>query len=413
MGTFTLFGGGPVVTVSSTSATRTTPSFHQSQGLSLIISDPLFYTNRSFSQRLTNQVERYSHEIRAVGGFWSSALTINDRQSHIEDWIQYGLGRHLELYNPALVVAWEGFVNKITATLGPFQYEIGPLLDIGNRVSVTYSTIDPSTSPPTMGVRETTSVEDNTDSQGRYGIVEKFYSLNGATSTEAEQIRDAYLNDPKYAYPFTSRQSSLGGGSGPSVAIECLGYWHWLRAFYPVLAGPGYVAANVKIQNVLGDNPNIGMFSSDTSMIAANATLVRAQETGERTAEDIIKGVVSMGDSSLNLYSAGFYAGRRFVYQPVNRAVEYQQRIASNRGLVNEVNREIKPWDAQAGKYILFPDFLVGRFPPTTSVTLGSDPRVGFVEVARFTAPWGLSLDGKKMSQLDQRLARKSMGSLG
>lgn len=406
-----------VVTLSppllSTATRPTLATFHRSQELSLIIEDPLYYTTRSFTRRITPLVSRYNHEIRALGGFWSASLSINDSQKKIEDWIAYGLGRHLVLYNNSLVPAWEGFVNKITATLGPFQYEVGPLLDAGNRVVVTYSIEDATVSPPLVGARGNTSTANNTDSQARYGVIQKFYSVNGVRSVaEAEQIRDSYVNDPKYAYPATSRQSNLSGGNEPAVTLECLGYWHWLRAYYPTSSVTGYIVANTKIQNVLTANPN-AMFATDYAMIAANATLVKEQISGEQTAEEILKSINSLGDSSLNVYSMGFYQNRQMIYQPVNRAVEYQQRIASNKGLVNAVNREIKPWDARAGRYILFPDFLIGQFPPATAITLGSDPRVGYVETARFTAPWGLSLDGKKMSQLDQVLARKGMGGLG
>lgn len=412
MAGFTSFGGG-TYTIPTTSTSTTTSfvgAYHRGYELSLIIEDPLYYTTRNYTARLTSRVSRYSHEVRAIGGFWSANLAISASQKYIENWIAYGLGRHLVVYNPSLVIIWEGFVNKLTATLGPFQYEVGPLLDIGNRVAVTYSQEDTGTG--IVGGRTVTAVADNTDSQARYGIIQKTYSHSGATLALAEQIRDAYANDPKYAFPPTSRSSNLSGTAEPSITLDCLGYWHWLKAYYPTDATAGYISATDKIKATLAANPN-AMFSADYSMIADNATLVKQAEVGERTAEDILKGVNSLGDSSLNTYNIGFYGGRKLVYQPIPTTIEYQQRITSNRGLVNAVNREVKPWDAMPGKYILFPDFLIGQFPPTTAVTLGSDPRVGFVEVARYTAPWGLNLDGKKMSQLDQRLARKGMGSLG
>jgi hypothetical protein len=378
----------------------------------LLIEDPLYLPTRTFSQRLTNQVAQYNHELRAIGGYWSSQLQINDSQERIENWIEYGLGRHLATYNPYLETIWEGFVNKIVATLGPFQFEIGPLIEIGNQVAVTYSTVDPSTYPPVLGARQTTAAADNTASQDRYGIWQKTYSINGATATEATQLRDSYVSDPKRAYPATSRQSNVSGSAEPSVRVECLGYWAFLKAFYYTSTNLGYVDLDIKLQDILVSSPN-AVFSTDYSQVAANGTLVPASADGSRTAEDMFKDLNSRGDASLNTYSMGFYDRRRLWYQPVPTTIEYQQRITGNRGLVNEVNQQIRPWDAQAAKYIFFPDFLVGRFPPTTTVTLGKDPRVGYIEVAKFSAPYGLSLDGKKLGQLDQALARRGMGSSG
>lgn len=381
-------------------------SAFSSQQLSLIVEDPIYYTQRGFSQRLTSQVENYNHELRAIGGYWSASFSIKDNQRNIEDWIDYGLGRHIVTYNPALEVIWEGFVNKVTATLGPFSFEIGPLLGIGNRATMTYTPVDTSIYPPIIGARTSLAVANNTDSQELYGIIHKIYSANQLSTTEATQQRDMLINDPTRAWPNTSRKLNLGSSSEPSVQVECLGYFNWLKTYFYLNATTGTVALSTKIQNVLAAQLNT-IFSTDYSQIVTNSTLVPTNGTGERTGEDIIKDLISRGDSLNNPYSCGFYEGRRLFYQTVPTSYEYQQRITGNLGIIDLTENEIKPWDVKPAKYIFFPDFLVGRFPPVTTLSLGSDPRIGYIEVANFSAPYSVNVDGNKLSQLDQLLAKR------
>lgn len=382
-------------------------SRYRSQQISILVEDPIYFTQRGYSERLTSQIESYNHELRAIGGYWSSSFNIKDRQSNIEDWIDYGLGRHIVTYNPGLDVIWEGFVNRISATLGPFAFEIGPLLSIGNRITMTYTPVDTTIYPPIVGSRTSLAVANNTDSQALYGIIHKIYSANQLSTTEATQQRDMLINDPTRAWPNTSRKLNLGSSGEPSVQVECLGYWNWLKTYFYTSTTTGTTQIRAKIQNVLTAQLNT-IFSADYSQISANSTAVLASGNGERTAEDIIKDLVSRGDNLNSPYSCGFYEGRRLHYQAVPTSYEYQQRIAGNLGIIDLTENEIKPWDVKPNKYIFFPDFLVGRFPPVTTLSLGSDPRIGYIEVANFSAPYNVSTDGNKLSQVDQLLARRA-----
>ena len=64
----------------------TTPSFFQSRQLSLIISDPLYLSTRTFSRRLTGLINAYAHELRSIGGYWSASLTLTDHVRRLEEW---------------------------------------------------------------------------------------------------------------------------------------------------------------------------------------------------------------------------------------------------------------------------------------------------------------------------------------
>lgn len=386
-------------------------SFEQGQELSIIVQDPLYFSTRQYSERLTSQIEDYGHELRSIGGYISCNISINDSQNKINYWLKNGLGRHIEVYNPSLVKIGEYFVNSMSARLGPFQFDVGPLLDIGNRVSVTYSTIDTSVEPPLLGARVTTSVANNTASQARYGIVHKIYSINGATDTDAEQLRDSFVDDPTRAFPATSRKSNLSGNAGPSITLNCLGYWSWLKVYYYSNSATGDVNLSTKIQDVLGANPN-GIFSTDYSKITSNTTQVSDYGSGERESEAILKDLCSRGDSSNNPYTIGFYNDRVLHYQPAPTSVEYQQRITGNRGITDAGDGIIKPWDVTPAKYLFYPDFLIGRNSPITTESLGTDPRVGFIETVSFRAPYDVSVNGIKLSNLDQVLAKRGIGGL-
>jgi hypothetical protein len=390
----------------------TTPSHHQSLALSVIVEDPLYYSTRSYAARITSNINYYSHDLRNVGGYWSAALKLNDTVRKIEDWLENGLGRHITVYNPNLDIIWEGFVNRLNATLGGQQHSVGPLLDMANRIKVTYSTENANVEPPVTGSRLTLAAGNNADSQGRYGIVERSFSVRGTDATGATQVRDMMLNDPTTVNPPVSDQFSFGGG-GPGADIECLGYWHWLDTYYYTLTGvTGYENLSAKIQAVLAANPNAGVFSTDYSQITANTYQVKRYETGDRKGLDVLMELRKLGDSSNNVYQMGMYAGRRMVYGVYPTDIAYHRRNHSNKGLVNALDRLVRPWDMLPGRWLFTPDFLIGRYPPITGADLGRDPRVSFVETVKFNAPYGVSMSGLKFSNVDQVLAKKGLGSI-
>lgn len=385
------------------------PSNFQSLGLSLIVSDPLWLATRTFSDRLTTQASQFGFENRSIGGYFSANITINDSQEKIEDWIEYGIGRDIEVFNPYLETIWNGFVNRITATLGNMQFTVGPWLSIGNQIYVTYSTVDSSTSPPAIGVRATTAAANNTDSQALYGIIQKIYSESGMTATQATQKRDAYINDPTRAFPYTSRDSNLSGSGQPSVSLECLGYWNLFEAYYYSNAGTGNQNLSAKIQAIINADPN-SVLSTDFSQITSNTTQVNQEENGSKKAMTFIKKLVGQADASGNLYKIGVYADRQTFYEQIPMAVAYQQRTSSNSGIVDEIDSEVKPWDVKPGNWLFYPNFLVGREPPLTNTTLlGTDMRSGLIETMRFDAPYALSVNGIKLSNLDQSLAAQGL----
>ena len=389
----------------------TTPSSFQELGLSITFSDPLVKADRSnlaidFSSANINS---YSHELRRVGGYTSAQIQFSTTEKEMNDWIQNGIGRHIEVYNPDLVKIWEGFVEQIDIDSGEDKYTIGPLSAIGSRRSVTYSTIDYSVDPPLLGARVTTASADNDTAIDKYGIWHKIASINGATDADAEQLRDQFVNDPTRAFPATTGDTSFTSGRGFNVSLSLLGYWKWFSAYYYSNAGGGSVALSTKIQDIITADIN-GIFSTDFSKITTNTTDVKDSASGEQTAETILVDLNSRGDGSDNAYAIGCYNDRRIVYKVVPSEIIYQKR--RGQPVEDNLGGIIRPWDIKPNEWLFRPDFLVGRHPPITNTTLGTDPRAGLIETVKYSTPYGLSVNGIKLSNLDQVLAKRGIGGM-
>lgn len=345
-----------------------------------------------------------------MGGYWSSSIKMSGSEIDLDEWVEDGIGRHIEVYNPGGVLIWEGFVNKVSISSGEDTFSIGPLVEIANKVTVTYSTINNDVDPPLIGARETTASASNSDSQDLYGIWEKIIGLNGATQADAEQLRDMLVNDPTRALPATSGDVSLSGGGALSLSLDLLGYWHWLNAYFYLNAATGDVNLSQKIQDILAADPN-GIFSTDYTQIASNTSQVSDSGTGERPTDAIMIDLNSRGDSLDNPYSMGFYEGRQLVYQPIPNEIAYHKR--RGKPMTTPIGGKVDPWDVQPAEWFFRPDFLIGRHPPITKATLGTDPRSGLIETVKYSTPWGLSVNGVKLSEVDQVLAKRGMGGMG
>lgn len=392
----------------------TTPSHFQSAGLSINVykpgidtSVPSYVPRGTLIGKFSREVERYQHTIAALGGYESASFTINDRLDRLEDWLDR-IGYHVEVYNPDLVLIWAGFINSIDLQIGPLAVTRGKLTEIGNRVSCVYSTVDTSTTPPTMGTRARTTEVENTNSQARYGIIQKICSVGGATQVTAEQIRDTWIDENNE--PETSQQYSPGGGM-TSVTISCTGYYAWLDLYaYNQTANTGTINVSTAIQNALAADLN-GLFSTDYTRITTNTLQTQRYVNDDDTAWSYIKYLVSQGDAASTRYLFGIYANQRAIYESMPTDTAYLQRLSDEKQRVETPGgQEVKPWDVLPGRWLLYPDFLVGRITPADK---RNDSRYEFIERVTYTAPYSLSHNGSKVSTLSQKLARLGLGGTG
>lgn len=381
----------------------------QSRELTLVVRRPLWTDNVLIDDSL--QPSGLRAIWTAQGGFWSLAFNLRGSQSEVEDWIDDGLGRQIQLYSPDLLLIWDGYASKISGNIGSLSIARGPLVEsVTNKAQVAFSTVDYSVSPPAVGVRENTAWVEDADSQAKYGIVERVVSLAGSTLAGAEQVRDTIIDEMRE--PTSEETDNLGSTGETSVTVECLGWIHWLNAYTYFSQTTGSTTASVKLQAVLAADPN-GIFSSDFSDIATNTTPVGAWDDDYRQAWSVIKGIVGMGDATFSRYLFGVYAGRKAKYNALPTAPKYQRALADPGQWLElfGAGGHVNPWDVEPGEWVFYTDFLIGRSQPTT---LRLDPRYLLIEQAQFTAPWSLTMQGGKSARLDQLLARMGLaGSSG
>lgn len=384
-------------------------SWHRT-GISVLYGDNLCVSNRNASIGfLGEKIESYSHEIRAIGGFYSATITFKDNESNLRDWLQNGIGRHIEVYDQAGEMVWEGFVDKIDCTIENISISRGPLIsaDVGNKVKVRYSIVDYSISPPSVGITATSAYTNDTTSQSKYGIIEKVISLNEVTTTLASQVRNSWLRE--HAFPQSSITSIYAQNSEPSITLNCLGYWHYLNTWIYFEDDPGSSEVTEKIMDILGDSPN-DIFSGDVSFIESNTTEVKSAETSDKTALSLISDLVTMSDSSNNKYIAGFYGGRVFKYGPVPETIGYYQETG---GVIkNTIGRPVLPWSVQPGNWIYYSGLLPDSSQLSTLDDLYQSPVTAFIESAAFSSPYEVSLTTQRLSKLDQLFSRMGITSV-
>lgn len=354
------------------------------------------------------QISAYSHTVAALGGFLDCSFSLGLPYDAVDAWIEGGLGRHVEVYDEAGGCVWEGFIDAVEVTVGGFSLVRGPLTDIGNRVKLVYSTVDTTTSPPTVGVRASTDWVEDTESQWRYGVWPKVLSTGGVSVALAEQLRDNYLAE--HARPETTKRLNLspGGAQGFTLSLRCKGYVARLDFPYEQKVTTGEGALSDKLAAILAAEPN-GLFSG--AEIAANALPVGLWEGQDRLGWDLIKALTAKGDASYRRHLFGVYAGRRAVYGPAPEEAEYVQRLGDPRQAISTVRgQRVLPWAVRAGRWIRFTDLLVGRF---TGATVRDDPRSLFIESMTYTLPYTLTIEGGKVATIDQRLAQMGLAGMG
>lgn len=360
----------------------------------------------------------FNFTLEANGGYWEFSITINESQVDIEDWFSDGVGRHIEIHNDALVIIWEGFVDQVAINLGPLSDTRGPFMNITNRCTAMHalSAIVGNEIVTTQNLSTTTA--DNDASKLRYGIVEKILSAGTVwDTTEADEIRDTWLNE--YALPKTSKRFNNQSQSQPSMTISCLGYIHFLKNYIynNNTAGADNISvpiydptnANSKLRAILEADPN-NLFTDDSNWeFDTNMILEPSWEDQNTDAYTIIQTMISKGDGASNRMLFGVYADCRVVYAAAPTVLEYHQALSDPEQAIKTVaGASVYPWNAEAGKWLLFTDFLVGRAIP---VTLREDPRAMFIEKVAYSTPWGLALDGGKLDTISQKLARLGIGT--
>jgi len=382
--------------------------------LSIQIGEPLWVsTRRAWVETIGLQagLSTYQHIIQAMGGYWTSNVGMAAGLVRGEDWLER-LGWHIEVLDDAGVTCWEGFVNRITANVGPRQVTIGPLLSVANRCYLVYSTIDTSTEPPTVGMRVRAATVNSTGSQGRWGIRHKVLSTGGCTDADAATIVNRYVGER--AEPKASGVWQPGATT-MAVRLECLGYYALLDYPYNQTAATGEIDLSDddgtgKLQLIMAAEPN-GIFSTDYRRCADNTLQVPAWENDDKGAWALIKALVARGDAAYSRYTFGIYANRQAVYAAAPTDVAYLRRLTDPAGrITTPEGQDIPPWNVLPGRWLFYPDWFVGRTEPATR---RQDGRFEFIESVTYTAPMTAVTTGGDMDTLPQLLAQMGLSGVG
>ena len=375
---------------------------HQEIGLTVIVYQPLVMGGEHIATLDVNMTG-YNHSISANGGFDRASIPIVDDRLSLDEWIEGGVARHIEVYNSAGVLVFEGFVNSVHGAMGAYQVTVGPLMDIGNRVSVAYSPVDYSTSPPTVGATTVTTVADNDTSQERYGIIEKVINGGRVTDDEAEFIRDTYLGEQ--AFPVTASEISVGSGSQPSITLECLGYWYWTNCYVYNDTTSGTIQVDERIPDIIEADPN-GFFPSP--VVDTNNSIVPQESDEDKMAMAHLKELLALGGATDQRYTLGFYENRIAYYREVPTDIAYKMELSDQAQRVKTFEGAlVYPWDIRPAQWIFIADALIGRY---TGSNLYEDPRYMFIEQVEYTAPWGVRLTGSRVSTFAQIMAKFGLG---
>jgi hypothetical protein len=360
-------------------------------------------------------IESYEHTLSADGGFTSASFSFRCSLSDVDEWLDDGLGRHVEIYDDALQLVWEGFVNQVRATAAGLAVSRGPLADIANRVVVAYREVELlGINPPGMSDEVSlTPPLDNVESQARYGIIGKVVQANQVTADEALNLAAHYLQ--QYAFPATAKELSLGDrGQELSLTVECLGYYHWLSFYYYSFteALPQTRPASEKLALILDADPN-GIFSSANAEIEENTLEVQAYEEYGRTAKELVQKILELGgpgpDYARYLLRVG--PGRRVYYYRQPLDIVYRQYLSDPLQRVQTIaGLEVRPWAVQPAVWLQIPDLLVGRVRPGTA--LERDPRVLFVESVTYSAPYNLRVSSSPPNAVARIFAQQARSSM-
>jgi len=153
----------------------------------------LISTDYSFVESNTLQVGAYEQSNRKAWGLIKGLVSQGDAS---DNRYNFGVYNDRVAYYDAIPTTVK-YQTTVGAISGQLSIGRGPLLGIGNRVRVVYSTVDASVSPPVLGARASTGAVSDATSQGRYGIIDQVLSTGGSTNDEASEIRDTFLEERK------------------------------------------------------------------------------------------------------------------------------------------------------------------------------------------------------------------------
>lgn len=340
----------------------------------------------------------YQHTIAAFGGYDTAQVNISIRRSELESYLLYALGSDITIMTDETQIVWQGFVNDISISFNGIDINVGPLIDLTNKVLVKYSDF-------ITGVPGVTTYANDLLSQSRYGVFTKILSAASVSAANAENIRNHYLNENKF--PFYNMNLTANEDTHLSVSINCLGYYHTLSTYIYNNPLSGSYTVREKIIDVLAAHP-ANIFGR-TSLMQDNTLSVLRLENEDRLAIDVIKGLVAFGsDTSNERMLFGIYDYNSVYYNQIPTQISfYYRNFRNNRYIANAAGGKVNIAALKPGQYIG-----VNDIPDVMFSGIKSVPKYIFAENVSYSAPYELSITGTNVSTLAQKLAKLGLSGL-
>lgn len=382
-------------------------------GLALsIVAKPSPLSELSGFQRddLAFRLNSYDHEIAADGGYLNATITLSLSKDDAHEWLDGGVAKEITVYNEGQQICWLGLVNSVNASLGGVSLNSGNLLDVVNRIRLTYQTVRYDVIDY-GGQERITEMTEDTNSQGFFGILEDIINGGTASDEEAAQLQSMFLAELAYLSP-TQSINLLGGAADTQVTLDCIGYYELLDKALAADQVPSELPATDIMESVVGGTLS-GLFDVLTDVEQNLIEVGLDTDHGRTKVSSIVKSVVAMGDVADNRWTAGSHLNRRFYYRPRPTSVGLVLHLSDSGFLLKDsLGAIVHPWDAMPGKWAVIPDLSLSRGLPGSLAELGDDRRSIFVERVKYSAPYGLELTGGRLSTINQRLAKQGLGGI-
>ena len=253
---------------------------------------------------LDPKVISYSH--KAVGGPSAAELEVTGNKYKLMSVLNQ-LRAPVTITDDKSRVVWWGYISEVHVMSG--SLDIGVSIDtMVNNIAVVYSSV--VTGSQEVGTRTTTAYAGNQISIDEYGYKELLESISGATSAQAEMMRDILLDQKKYPVPTIK---IIPGESEEKAIIYCRGWWDTLLWKYYSNTGTSSTVTTTQISDIVTSD---GQFLTATDIDTASGISSSEYRDGDSTAQAEILDLLRAGTSNdLRLVARVTDERRLYVYQ--------------------------------------------------------------------------------------------------
>lgn len=374
-----------------------------------ITEPPNISASLTFLDNITAQVDGvFSWSIDALGGFATAHVEMVVSEADARAMLSR-LGKRIVFISPEAPnsgqVCWEGRIFTVSVDDGGATIARS-LENCFNRVSVIYSTVDNTTTPPTVGMRARTAVLDDASSQALYGIRELRFATGGSTPSDADVLAARLLS--QYADPLAATSTMRrGGGTSPEsfrVSIECVGFVEELAVRFWTSASTTTTTLDAVMAGVL--TSPLQFIAADASGLAPNSLLTSMYQDEDLSIRTYFQRLLAYGDGATGRQVLwGVYEDRRFITEVAAESVGYYTRRADAGEDIIDANtgNVVRPWLVRPGRIIQVADLMPDSAVYTSPLDNARAFRVGRVE---FSAPASVTLSPLTFDSAQMVLAR-------